>query len=146
MVAKITSGVSVYGALYYNQEKVDKGKARTLAWNRIMERPDGTAGIPECMRSFEAYLAANLRTEKPVIHLSLNPHRVVQAAGFHQFDVDQIRCAAFQNADRVGRSKDTFIGQNRRVDALGDIAHALQIARFDGLLHELCVKIRIFQH
>ena len=47
MVAKITSGVSVYGALYYNQEKVDKGKARTLAWNRIMERPDGTAGIPE---------------------------------------------------------------------------------------------------
>ena len=39
-----------------------------------MERPDGTAGIPECMRSFEAYLAANLRTEKPVIHLSLNPH------------------------------------------------------------------------
>ena len=51
MVAKITSGVSVYGALYYNQEKVDKGKARTLAWNRIMERPDGTAGIPECMRS-----------------------------------------------------------------------------------------------
>ncbi len=74
MVAKITSGASVYGALYYNQEKVDKGKARTLTWNRIMERPDGTAGIPECMRSFEAYLAANRRTEKPVIHLSLNPH------------------------------------------------------------------------
>lgn len=74
MVAKITSGVSVYGALYYNQEKVDKGKARTLAWNRVMERPDGTVGIPECMRSFEAYLAANRRTEKPMIHLSLNPH------------------------------------------------------------------------
>ena len=66
--------MSVYGALYYNQEKVDKGKARTLGWNRIMERPDGTAGIPECMRSFEAYLAANRRTEKPVIHLSFNPH------------------------------------------------------------------------
>lgn len=74
MVAKITSGVSVYGALYYNQEKVEKKEARTLAWNRIMERPDGTAGIPECMRSFEAYLAANRRTEKPVIHFSLNPH------------------------------------------------------------------------
>lgn len=39
-----------------------------------MERPDGTVGIAECMRSFEAYLAANRRTEKPVIHLSLNPH------------------------------------------------------------------------
>lgn len=33
-----------------------------------------TVGIPECMRSFEAYLAANRRTEKPVLHLSLNPH------------------------------------------------------------------------
>lgn len=74
MVAKITSGMSVYGALYYNQEKVEKGKARTLGWNRVMERPDGTAGIPECMRSFEPYLAMNRRTEKPVIHLSLNPH------------------------------------------------------------------------
>ena len=74
MVAKITSGMSVYGALYYNQEKVEKGKAQTLGWNRIMERPDGTAGIPECMRSFEPYLAMNRRTEKPVIHLSLNPH------------------------------------------------------------------------
>lgn len=74
MVAKITSGMSVYRALYYNQEKVEKGKAQTLGWNRIMERPDGTAGIPECMRSFEPYLAMNRRTEKPVIHLSLNPH------------------------------------------------------------------------
>ncbi|WP_244436760.1 relaxase/mobilization nuclease domain-containing protein [Bacteroides reticulotermitis] len=26
------------------------------------------------MRSFEPYLAANRRTEKPVIHVSLNPH------------------------------------------------------------------------
>ena len=30
MVAKITSGMSVYRALYYNQEKVEKGKAQTL--------------------------------------------------------------------------------------------------------------------
>ncbi|MDB1018579.1 conjugal transfer protein MobB [Phocaeicola vulgatus] len=74
MVAKITSGASVYGTLYYNYEKADKEKARTLAWNRVMERSDGTVGIAECMRSFEPYLAANRRTEKPVIHLSLNPH------------------------------------------------------------------------
>jgi hypothetical protein len=31
MVAKITSGASVYGALYYNQEKEDKQQARPLA-------------------------------------------------------------------------------------------------------------------
>lgn len=42
MVAKITSGASVYGALYYNYEKADKDKARILGWNHIMERSDGT--------------------------------------------------------------------------------------------------------
>lgn len=39
-----------------------------------METPEGKVGITECMRSFEPYLAMNRRTEKPVIHLSLNPH------------------------------------------------------------------------
>ena len=40
----------------------------------MMETPEGKVGITECMRSFEPYLAMNRRTEKPVIHLSLNPH------------------------------------------------------------------------
>ena len=31
MVAKITAGASVYGALDYNHEKVDKRQARPLA-------------------------------------------------------------------------------------------------------------------
>ncbi|MCS2815250.1 relaxase/mobilization nuclease domain-containing protein [Bacteroides ovatus] len=74
MVAKITSGASVYGALYYNQEKVDKQQARTWhetgSWNRQTVHPT----IQHCIRSFEPYLAANRRTEKPVIHISLNPH------------------------------------------------------------------------
>lgn len=39
-----------------------------------MEPADGAPAIQHCMRSFEPYLAANRRTEKPVIHLSLNPH------------------------------------------------------------------------
>lgn len=39
-----------------------------------MEPADGNPTIQHCMRSFEPYLAANRRTEKPVIHLSLNPH------------------------------------------------------------------------
>ena len=74
MVAKITSGASVYGALYYNQEKVDKQQARPLAGNRIMKPADGHPTIQHCIRSFEPYLAANRRTAKPVIHISLNPH------------------------------------------------------------------------
>lgn len=39
-----------------------------------MEPADGPPTIQHCMRSFEPYLAANRRTEKPVIHISLNPH------------------------------------------------------------------------
>lgn len=39
-----------------------------------MEPADGHPTIQHCTRSFEPYLAANRRTEKPVIHISLNPH------------------------------------------------------------------------
>lgn len=39
-----------------------------------MEPADGHPSIQHCIRSFEPYLAANRRTEKPVIHISLNPH------------------------------------------------------------------------
>lgn len=39
-----------------------------------MEPANGSPTIQHCMRSFEPYLAANRRTEKPVIHISLNPH------------------------------------------------------------------------
>lgn len=38
-----------------------------------MEPPDGPPGIGHCMRSFEPYLEANHRVEKPVVHISLNP-------------------------------------------------------------------------
>ncbi|MCS2305051.1 relaxase/mobilization nuclease domain-containing protein [Bacteroides ovatus] len=42
----------------------------TGSWNRQTYHPT----IQHCIRSFEPYLAANRRTEKPVIHISLNPH------------------------------------------------------------------------
>ena len=38
-----------------------------------MEPPDGVPNIGHCMRSFEPYMAANKRTEKPIMHISLNP-------------------------------------------------------------------------
>ena len=43
---------------------------KTGSWNRQTAiRPSSTASVPS-----EPYLAANRRTEKPVIHISLNPH------------------------------------------------------------------------
>lgn len=75
MVAKINYGTSLYGALLYNHEKVGKGTAEILCGNRIISGRSGGPG--EDMRlaflSFENYLLANRRTEKPAMHVSLSP-------------------------------------------------------------------------
>lgn len=74
MVAKIMKGQSLYGALAYNQNKVDNRVARILGASRIREAKDGSITLQNCLASFEPYLIANKRTEKPVVHISLNPH------------------------------------------------------------------------
>lgn len=73
MVAKIGHGANMIGALSYNQLKVDKENGQVLATNRIMETPDGNYTVAQLHRPFEPYFMANKRTEKPVLHISLNP-------------------------------------------------------------------------
>ena len=73
MIAKITSGKSIYGVLRYNGLKTEDGKAEVLLQNRMLESPDNRFDMELCMRSFAPCLIANRRTEKPVIHISLNP-------------------------------------------------------------------------
>jgi len=73
MVAKISSGSLLYGVLAYNQTKVDEGLAKVIFTNRMIEPKNGEYDIAICMRSFEPYLLANQRTEKPVLHISINP-------------------------------------------------------------------------
>ena len=73
MVAKISSGSSIFGALSYNQKKMDEQHAYVLVTNRMIEPTDGKYKIGICMRSFESYLVANQKTEKPILHISLNP-------------------------------------------------------------------------
>lgn len=74
MVAKISTGTSLYGALAYNQNKVDEGHAKVLAANLILQPEDGKFHLPDCMEDFKNWLPSHYRTEKPVIHISLNPH------------------------------------------------------------------------
>lgn len=74
MVAKISSGKSLFGALSYNQQKVDKKIANVIFSQNIIRTVDGSFNIPLCIRSFEPYLAANHKTENPAFHVSLNPH------------------------------------------------------------------------
>ncbi len=73
MIAKITGGKSIYGVLTYNGLKAEDGKAQILLQNNMLESPDNRFDLGLCIRSFTPYLFANRRTEKPVIHISLNP-------------------------------------------------------------------------
>ena len=73
MVAKIGRGKSLFGALSYNMDKVKHNTATVLAGQKIIESPDGTFTTAQISNSFQAYLVANRKTEKPVVHISLNP-------------------------------------------------------------------------
>lgn len=73
MIAKIGRGSNLYGALAYNQLKVEKGNGQVLYTNKIIETPDGSYAVSQLLRSFEPYLLANRKTEKPILHISLNP-------------------------------------------------------------------------
>jgi uncharacterized protein len=73
MIAKISSSNTMYSALSYNQNKVETNRAKVICANRMIETVDGNFDIHTCLQSFEPYLSANKRTEKPVLHISLNP-------------------------------------------------------------------------
>lgn len=75
MIAKITHGSSIYGAVSYNQKKVDAGAARVInTHNMIVPREEEQEALfRKTLMSFEPYLEANKRTKKTVMHVSLNP-------------------------------------------------------------------------
>ncbi|WP_140487068.1 conjugal transfer protein MobB [Flavobacterium sp. GSA192] len=73
MIAKIGRGANIIGALSYNQLKVDKENGEILTTHRIRETGNGNYTVAQLYHSFEPYLIANKRTEKPVLHISLNP-------------------------------------------------------------------------
>ena len=75
MVAKISHGTSLYGALAYNYDKVTAGTAEILSGNRMISDRLGlpSEDIRLALLSFENYLLANRNTEKPVLHISLSP-------------------------------------------------------------------------
>jgi len=103
MVAKINSGSSLYGALSYNQEKVNQKHAKVIFTNRMIEPKDGIYGIGACMRSFEPYLLANRKTEKPVLHISINPDPKDSLTD------EQLSSVAQQYMDKMGYGNQPFI-------------------------------------
>lgn len=76
MIARINIGSSLYGALAYNQEKVDENLGKVLASNLVCEPVDGRFSVLACATDFARWMPSpeHLPTKKPVIHISLNPH------------------------------------------------------------------------
>ncbi len=74
MVADIHIGNNLYGALAYNQEKIDAGLGKILETNRVFVPADGQFSVGECMRDFERVMPPQVTTTRGIIHISLNPH------------------------------------------------------------------------
>ena len=61
MVAKISVGKSLYGALAYNGEKINEAKGRLLTTNRIYNDGTGTVDIRKAMEGFLACMPEHTR-------------------------------------------------------------------------------------
>lgn len=73
MIAKIGRSANLYGALAYNNLKVEKENGQILLVNKIIETANGQYSVAQLAQSFVTYLIANRQTEKHTIHISLNP-------------------------------------------------------------------------
>ena len=74
MVAKITIGSSLFGAIKYNADKVNEGKGQLLDTNRLFNDGTGKVNVSQVLHDFERWMPSSVRTQKPVLHVSLNPH------------------------------------------------------------------------
>jgi hypothetical protein len=73
MIAKIGRSANLYGALAYNQLKVENENGQILFANKIIETASGHYTVAQLAQSFAPYLIANRNTEKHTLHISLNP-------------------------------------------------------------------------
>lgn len=73
MIAKISTAENLYGGLTYNLKKVAEKHAFILEGSAIAFMPKKDYTMEDVMEMFSENLNGNLRTKKPVVHISLNP-------------------------------------------------------------------------
>ena len=103
MVAKISIGNSLYGALVYNGEKLNKEKGKLISSNKIYNDGSGSLDIRRTFEDFKRWIPANTRTERPMMHISLNPHPddKLTDAQFSQLADDYMKMMGFDNVPYI---------------------------------------------
>lgn len=84
MVAKISVSNSLYGAIVYNGEKINKEHGRLLDTNKIYNDGTESVDIKRAFADFMQWIPSTTKTERPMVHISLNPHPT--ANGFAAID------------------------------------------------------------
>ncbi|NDV57963.1 conjugal transfer protein MobB [Bacteroides sp. 519] len=74
MVAKINTNSNLFSTLLYNNQKVENDAAKIIHANKVMQDKNGEYNMLLCNQSFAPFLAANRKTEEPILHISINPH------------------------------------------------------------------------
>ena len=103
MIAKIGRSANLYGALAYNNLKVEKESGEILFANKIIETPNGAYTVAQLTQSFEPYLIANRNTEKHTLHISLNPDPKDQVTD------DKFREMAQEYMQEMGYGEQPFV-------------------------------------
>ena len=103
MIAKIGRSSNLYGALSYNNLKVEKEKGQILFANKIIETTNGVYTVGQLTQSFEPYLIANRNTEKHTLHISLNPDPKDQVSD------DKFREIAQEYMQEMGYGEQPFL-------------------------------------
>ncbi|MEG0916011.1 MAG: conjugal transfer protein MobB [Myroides sp.] len=103
MIAKIGKGSNMYGAIFYNQHKVDNENGAVLLLNKIPDTVDGRYSVAYFNKCFEPYMSANIKTEKTVRHISLNPDPADKVSD------EQFAEIAQEYMERMGYGNQPFI-------------------------------------
>lgn len=103
MIAKIGRSANLYGALAYNQLKVENENGKILFANKMIETAKGHYSVAQLVQSFTPYLIANRNTEKHTLHISLNPDPNDKVSD------DKFREMAEQYMREMGYSEQPFV-------------------------------------
>lgn len=103
MIAKIGRSGNLYGALAYNQLKVENENGQILFANKMIETANGHYSVVQLAQSFTPYLIANRNTEKHTLHISLNPDPKDEVSD------DKFREMAEEYMREMGYSEQPFV-------------------------------------